>query len=59
MSPFLRSVLLSEKMKAFQELQRRCPAYLGLGEKIIDLVLLGTAEDQRETLVRDCERCER
>ena len=46
-------------MKAFQELQRRCPAYLGLGEKITELVLLGTAEDQRETLVRGCVRCER
>ena len=46
-------------MKAFQELQHRCPAYLGLGEKITELVLLGTAEDQRETLVRGCVRCER
>ena len=53
MSPFLRGVLLSEKMKAFQELQRRCPGYLGLGEKVTELMVLGTASDQRETLVRE------
>ena len=40
-------------MEMFKDLQRRCPAYLGLGESISELVILGTHADQRETMVSD------
>lgn len=51
LTPFLRSLLVSEKMKALKSLQEQCPAYLGLGEKLEELHVLGTASDQRATLV--------
>lgn len=51
LTPFLRSVLMGEKMKALKTLQEQCPAYLGLGEKLEELRVLGTASDQRATLV--------
>lgn len=38
-------------MKALKTLQEQCPAYLGLGEKLEELRVLGTASDQRATLV--------
>lgn len=48
--PFLRSVLMSDRMRALQALQKQCPAYLGLGDKLTELVVLGSAEDQRASL---------
>ena len=42
---------MGEKMKALKTLQEQCPAYLGLGEKLEELRVLGTASDQRATLV--------
>ena len=44
---------MSEKMKALKALQEQCPAYLGLGEKLEELRVLGTSSDQRATLVRE------
>lgn len=40
-------------MKALKTLQEQCPAYLGLGEKLEELHVLGTSSDQRATLVRE------
>lgn len=53
LTPFLRGLLVSEKMKALKTLQEQCPAYLGLGEKLEELHVLGTSSDQRATLVRE------
>lgn len=58
LTPFLRSLLVSEKMKALKTLQEQCPAYLGLGEKLEELRVLGTASDQRATLVRVMTLCD-
>ena len=52
LTPFLRSLLVSEKMKALKTLQEQCPAYLG------ELRVLGTASDQRATLVRVMTLCD-
>ena len=58
LTPFLRSVLMGEKMKTLKTLQEQCPAYLGLGEKLEELRVLGTASDQRATLVMLLILCE-
>ena len=57
-APELRRAALSEKMKALKTLQEQCPAYLGLGEKLEELRVLGTASDQRATLVRVMTLCD-
>ena len=38
-------------MQLLKDVQSRCPAYLGLGEKTSELLVLGTPADQRQTLV--------
>ena len=58
LTPFLRSLLVSEKMKALKTLQEQCPAYLGLGEKLEELRVLGTARDLGARLVRVLSLCE-
>lgn len=51
MTAFLRSVLIADGMRVMKELQKTCPAYLGLGEKIEELTVLGSVDDQRVTMV--------
>ena len=57
LTPFLRSLLVSEKMKALGA-ETTVVERLGLGEKLEELRVLGTASDQRATLVRVMTLCD-
>ena len=48
-TPFVRTLLVANKMQRFGELRAACPAYLRLGEGLKSIEVLGTAVDQRES----------
>ena len=48
-TPFVKTLLVANKMQRFGELRAACPAYLRLGEGLKSIEVLGTAADQRES----------
>lgn len=49
-TPFARSLFLSNSMKVFKEVQETCACYLGMNKEFTSLVLYGTMEDQRQAV---------
>lgn len=49
-TPFVRSLLVANKMQRFGELRAACPAYLRLGEGLKSIEVVGAAADQRESV---------
>lgn len=49
-TPFVRSLLVANKMQRFGELRAKCPAYLRLGEGLKSIEVMGTPKDQRESV---------
>ena len=50
LTPFIRSVLIADKMKRFAALRENCPAYLSMGKGLETVTVLGTPQDQRESV---------
>ena len=50
LTPFVRSLLIADKMKRFAALRESCPAYLGMGKGLETVTVLGTPQDQRESV---------
>ena len=50
LTPFMRSLLIADKMKRFAALRESCPAYLSMGKGLETVTVLGTPQDQRESV---------